>query len=210
MHVVATNIAQPTLIEWKGKKEYTGIYKSPVDEAIFLGKEGVHGGEISDRRVHGGTDKACYLFSTEHYDFWKDRYPHLDWDWGMFGENLSISGLDESDICLGDVYQIGEALVEVCQPREPCYKLGIKFGDQNVLSEFIAHGYPGLYVRVLQEGKVSAGDKLILKQPSSGDLTIKAFFDFLFTREKDPDLLAKILDNPAIPEKKKNKLKRFL
>ncbi|MBT8204488.1 MAG: MOSC domain-containing protein [Eudoraea sp.] len=210
MHVIAANIAQPTLIEWKGKKEYTGIYKTPVDEAIILGKEGVKGDAIADRRVHGGIDKACYLFSADHYDFWKAQYPHLDWDWGMFGENLSIASMDESQIRIGDIYQIGEALVEVSQPREPCYKLGIKFGDQKVLSEFIAYGYPGFYVRVLEEGKVCKGDKLILKQHSSSRLTVKGFFDFLYAREKDPKLLELILNTPALPEKKKNKLKRYL
>jgi len=210
MHVIAANIANPTLIEWRGKKEYTGIFKVPVNEAVFLGKEGVSGDAIADRRVHGGIDKACYLFSADHYAFWKDRYPDLDWDWGMFGENLSISGLDESKIRIGDIFKIGQALVEVSQPREPCYKLGIKFGDQNVLSEFVAHGYPGTYVRVLEEGKVCSGDELILKKPSGNSLTVKEFFDFLYAPVKDPQLLALILDNPALPDKKKNKLKRYL
>ncbi|MBT8311414.1 MAG: MOSC domain-containing protein [Flavobacteriaceae bacterium] len=210
MHVIAANIAQPALIEWKGKKEYTGIYKAAVDKAIFLGKEGVSGDAVADRRVHGGVDKACYLFSADHYDFWKAQYPLLDWDWGMFGENLSISGMDESKIRIGDVFQIGEALVEVSQPREPCYKLGIKFGDQKVISEFIDHGYPGVYVRVLEEGKVCKGDELILKKQSDSSLTVKDFFDFLYTREKDPKLLELILNTPALPEKKKNKLKRYL
>ena len=210
MKVVATNIAQPTEIQWKGRKEYTGIYKMPVHDPVFLGKTGIKGDTVSDQRVHGGLDKACYLYSADHYDYWKKRYPHLDWDWGMFGENLSISGLDESKIRIGDIYKIGEALVEVSQPREPCYKLGIKFGDQKIITDYIAHGYPGLYVRVLEEGNISAGNDVVLIQASGSGLTVKAFFDFLFDQEKDPELLSLILNHPALPEKKKNKLKRYL
>ena len=207
---MATNIARPRKINWKGKTEYTGIYKEPVDEPIYLGKEEVRGDTIVHAKVHGGIDKACYLFSTDQYDYWKNKYPHLDWDWGMFGENLSISGLDESTLRIGDVLQIGRALVEVSEPREPCYKLGIKFGNQDIIGEFVSHGFPGTYVRIKEEGMVAKGDDVVLVGHSKNHLTVKAFFELRFMHKKDPELLKMALDNPALSERKKAKLKRYL
>ena len=183
MKVISTNISQPKKISWKGKTEYTGIYKVPTSEPIHLGKEEVHRDTIADKRVHGGVDKACYLFSVDQYDYWKNKYPDLDWDWGMFGENLSISGLDESTLRIGDVLQIGQALVEVSEPREPCYKLGIKFGSQDILPQFVARAYPGTYVRVLEEGLVTEGDDVQLVRKSENPLTINIHKSRLVTTD---------------------------
>lgn len=210
MKVLATNIAQPREILWKGKTEFTGIYKVPVAEPIFLGKESVHGDTISQRSVHGGVDKACYLFSAKHYDYWKNKYPHLPWDWGMFGENLTVSDLDESKLRIGDRFSIGEAVVEVSEPREPCYKLGIRFGHQKIIQDFITHGYPGTYVRVLKEGSVKAGDDLRMEQQSANTLTVTDFFQLRYMPKKDPELLKLAMDNPALAERKKEKLRRYL
>ena len=209
MKVVATNISQPKQINWKGRIEYTGIYKLPTNESVYLGKEEVHKDTIADKRVHGGIDKACYLFSSDQYDYWKEKYPNLDWNWGMFGENLSISGLDESSLRIGDVLKIGQALVEVSESREPCYKLGIRFGNQEILQEFVDHGYPGTYVRILEEGLVTAGDEVIMVRQSENPLTVKTFFEFKFMKEKDPEVLKLALGNPALSERKKEKLKRW-
>ncbi|MCE2611490.1 MOSC domain-containing protein [Flavobacteriaceae bacterium D16] len=210
MKVLATNIAQPRKISWKGKTEYTGIYKVPVKKPVYLGKEEVRGDTIVYGKLHGGVDKACYLFSTEQYEYWKKKYPDLEWDWGMFGENLSISGLDESQLRIGDVLQIGEALVEVSEPREPCYKLGLKFGNQKIIQEFVDHGFPGTYVRILEEGIVSTGDTVHLIRQSDNDLTVKAFFELRYMELKDPDILQLALDNPALSMRQKDKLKKFL
>lgn len=209
MKVIATNIAQPREILWKGKTEFTGIYKVPVNEPVFLGKQGVVGDTIVYGRAHGGVDKACYLFSADQYPYWKQQFPNLDWGWGMFGENLSIEGMDDSQMSIGNIYRIGEALVEVTQPREPCYKLGIKFGDQDIIAAFVNHGHPGTYVRILEEGHVSAGDPVTLEKASEQQLTVKKFFHLLYAREKDPVLLSLALKHPALPEKKKAKLRKY-
>lgn len=209
MKVIATNIAQRREIQWKGKIEFTGIYKEPVNQPVFLGKQGVEGDTIVYGRAHGGVDKACYLFSADQYPYWKQQYPHLDWGWGMFGENLSISGMDDSQMCIGDVYRIGTALVEVTQPREPCYKLGIKFGDQDIITAFVHHGYPGTYVRILEEGQVNAGDPVVLVDAADHKLSVKDFFHLIYAPVKDPKLVALALKNPALPEKKKEKLRKF-
>ena len=158
MKVISTNIGTKTKIFWNGEEQTTGIYKYPTKTAIRLEKEAVATDVVADRRVHGGIFKACYLFSSAQYPYWKEKYPHLDWDWGMFGENLTMEGMDEAKLKIGSIYQLGTAKVQITQPREPCYKLGIRFGDQKILGEFVAHGYPGTYVKVLTEGEVTVGD----------------------------------------------------
>ena len=210
MKIVSTNIAQPKTIVWRGKQITTGIYKNPVTYPIYLEKESVRGDEISDRKVHGGTYKACYLFSADHYPYWKILYPHLEWDYGMFGENLTVSGLDETKILIGDVYNIGEALVQITQPREPCYKFGIKFGNQGVLKQFIAHAHPGFYVRVLKEGFVGANDDLTLVEHAKNSLTVRDFFELVFAKDKNQGHLKLAVNNEALPLRKREKLRNYI
>lgn len=210
MKVLSANTAKATTINWNGKTEITGIYKYPVNGSIMLGKEAVAGDTIADRRVHGGSHKACYLFSGNHYPYWKDRYGHLSWNWGMFGENLSLQDMDESQMRIGDVYRIGAALVEVSMPREPCYKLGLRFGTQRILREFISYGYPGSYVRVLEEGGVTAGDKAVLEFRSENPLTIRDCFLLYYQKEKAADLLKLAVENTALPSYKREYLMQYL
>ena len=209
MKVISTNIGRKRIVSWRGKQISTGIFKSPVDRPLYLGSEVVLDDVIADRKVHGGVDKACYLFSANHYPYWKSIYPHLEWNWGMFGENITVEDLDESNIHIGDIYEVGTALVEVSQPREPCYKLGIRFGSQEILRQFIDHGYPGAYVRILREGEVKTGDVLKLVDAPQVLLSIRDFFNLVFAKEKDEALIEKALANPALPEKKRNKLKKY-
>jgi len=210
MQIISTNIAKPKTILWRGQQVKTGIYKTPTTKPIFLGKEDVQGDEVSDRKHHGGEYKACYLFSADHYPYWENLYPNLDWNWGMLGENLTVSGLDETKIYIGDIYKIGTALVQITQPREPCYKFGIKFGTQQVLKQFIQHGRPGTYVKILKEGFVRTNDSIILVESKKNSLTIAQFFNLLFAEDKDLGLLKLAINNEALPEKKREKLKKFL
>ncbi|WP_289040950.1 MOSC domain-containing protein [uncultured Zobellia sp.] len=210
MKIISTNIGSPTTITWNGKEELTGIFKYPVEAPLFLGKTDVANDTVIDRKHHAGVNKACFLFSTEHYEYWKSLYPSLDWDWGMFGENLSVSNFDESVIRIGDIYKIGSALVQVSQPREPCYKLGIRFQNQSILKQYIGYGFPGTYVRILEEGEVKVGDELLLVEQSQNALTVKDFYQLLFTRQKDPQILQLALTNTSLPEYKRERLKKFL
>lgn len=209
MQIVATNIGRPTTVEWQGKPTTTGIFKYPVDSPLDLDLEHVAGDHVHDRRVHGGIHKACYLFATEQYPHWQEKYPLLHWQWGMFGENLSVRGLDEQKLNIGSIYRLGTALVQITQPREPCFKLGIRFGDQKILGEFIAHGYPGTYVRVLEKGRVAQGDSMELVEESVNPLTTYQFFGLLFARKKDPQLLQWAMENPGISPSKREKLKKW-
>lgn len=210
MQIISTNIGKSTTISWNGQQTTTGIYKYPVHEPLLLEDESVARDTISDRKVHGGIFKACYLFSADHYPYWKEKYPELEWNWGMFGENLTIEGLDESKMRIGNIYKMGNALVQVTQPREPCFKLGIKFGTQEILRQFIDHGFPGTYVKVLEIGEVKKGDTLELVKESESTLTVQQFYTLLFSRTKDIDLLKLAIANDALPPNKRERLKRYL
>ncbi len=210
MKITSTNIAKPTTIIWNGKEITTGIYKTPIKQPIYLGKEDVKGDEVSDRNVHGGEFKACYLFSEDYYGYWKSLYPNLDWNYGMFGENLTVAGLDETTLTIGNIYKVGNALVQITQPREPCFKFAHKFGNKEALKQFIDHGRPGTYVRVLKEGDVKTGDTFQLIEQALNSVSIYDFFKLLFAKEKDKKLIERILQNEALPLKKRLKLKAYL
>ena len=196
-------------MRWRGKEIATGIYKTPVHYPIFLGTENVKDDEVSDRKVHGGAFKACYLFLVDNYPYWKSLFPNLEWNYGMFGENLTISGLDESKIFVGDIYKVGEAIVQVTQPREPCYKLGIKFGDPSVLEAFVAHQRPGFYVSILLEGNVKANDEMILIEKAKKSLSVRDFFVLVFDKQKNQKHLKLAIKNEALPPQKREKLKKY-
>ena len=210
MKVISTNIAKPRTILWNGKEERTGIYKEPVSTPIYLEKENVRGDEVSNRVNHGGKYKACYLYAAEHYPYWKNLYPDLDWDWGMFGENLTVEGLDERELLIGSTYQLGTALVKISEPRQPCYKLGIKFGTHQVIRQFIEHGYSGTYLTILEEGEVTSGDVLALVSEHTGAISIYQYNALLNTRDKNQDHLRLAIVNEAIRLEKRERLKRFL
>ncbi len=176
MKVLATNIGESRSVEWNGETIETGIFKYSVDRGILLGDTDVKGDAVIDRKYHGGVDKACYMYSADVYDVWKGQYPTSDWSWGMFGENLTIQGLDEQEIYIGDVYRIGEALVEVSEPREPCFKLGIRFGTQAVLKSFVYQPHCGVYVRVLEQGKVLPGDAMVLVNRAQEEFTMSRIY----------------------------------
>ena len=207
MKVISTNKAKPQILEWKGKKQRTGIFKKPVD-SIWLEKEQVKGDEISNRKVHGGIYKACYLFSSDHYPYWQKEYPNLNWEYGMLGENVTVEGLDETKIYVGDIYKLGTALIQITQPREPCSTFGAKMGDHGILKKFIEHGRPGTYAMVLQEGEVKENDEMLLIKKAEYSLTTAQLFRLIFDRDKNPEHLEKALKNQAIPMSKRKKLDR--
>ena len=210
MNVISTNIAQPTTFIWKGKNVTTGIYKKPTDVPIYLGKEDVRGDEVSDRKVHGGEFKACYLFSANHYPYWQNLYPNLDWTFGMLGENLTVEDLNEKQLYIGDIYKLGKALVQITQPREPCFKFAHKFGTEDVLQQFIDHGYSGTYVRVLKEGSVKKGDHFELVERAKNSISIFQFFQLLYAEEKNKEHISLILNNEALPQRIRKRLKFFM
>lgn len=210
MKIISTNIAEPVAFIWNGKEETTGIFKKPTNKPIFLNKNKPEGDEVTDKVHHGGEFKACYMFSSEEYPYWKKLYPHLDWTWGMFGENLTVSGFDETQVFLGEVYQVGEAVVRVSQYREPCYKLGHRFGNQHVLKQFIQHGFGGTYLSVLEEGSVAVNDEFKLIEQPEHKISVAQLFQLVHAKEKDQSLLKIAAQSLAIPAKKRVLLSGFI
>ena len=210
MKVIATNIAKIKEISYQGKNVKTGIYKYPVAKGIYLGEQDVQDDNVVDRRFHGGKDKACYLYGMVAYSFWKQEYPDLEWNYGMLGENLTVLGLDERLMRIGEQYKIGEAIIEVSQPRQPCYKLGIRFGSQSIIKKFINTTYSGVYVRVLKNGWVKPEDamELILEKPENP--SIAEVFYCLYQSELKSSLLDKVLNCEELPENNKKDIQRRL
>ncbi len=200
MRVISTNIAQPRTIIWNKKEVTTGIYKEPTNTGLYLQESKVQGDEISDRIHHGGVFKACYIFSIEQYPYWQHHYPSLNWNYGMFGENLTLAEFDEREVYHGDIYKVGEALVEITQYREPCYKLGYKFGSQKILKQFISHGFAGSYLRVLKEGRVENGDTFQLIERPQKSLSVHSLFKLAYEKEKDSELLRIASESHALPK----------
>jgi len=196
MKIVSTNIAEPKTIIWKGKEVTTGLFKYPVEDGILLGKEDVDNDHVIDRRYHGGADKACYLYSADHYSYWKKLYPELEMPPGMFGENLTVENLHEAEINIGSIYQIGETVVQVTQPRQPCFKLEFRFPNKNIVQQFIDSGFSGIYVRVLENGRVKAGDTMTLLEKKNA-LTIQKVYELIYASEFDP-IVEQAVNDPFI------------
>ena len=172
MKVRSLNIGERKTIQWKNKTVETGMFKYPVNEAIFLDKENVKNDIIVNRKNHGGIDKAVYIYGENHYEYFKQFHPDLDWQYGIFGENITLSKLEETQIHIGEIYQLGEAKIQVTKPRQPCFKLGIRFNDQSIVKQFWNSTKCGVYFKVLEPGKVNVNDNLILLETAKNSPTI--------------------------------------
>ncbi|MFS4484083.1 MOSC domain-containing protein [Hyunsoonleella sp. 2307UL5-6] len=210
MYIESTNISKPKTILWKDKEINTGIYKTPTHKAIYLSKTGIVNDYVADTKVHGGIYKACYLFSSNQYPYWENIYPNLKWHWGMFGENLTVNGMDEKLIMVGDIYRIGDAVVQVTQPREPCFKFGFKFGNQNIITQFINHGFSGTYVRVLEEGLIHVKDNVELIDRLEKTLSVAQLYAIIFSKINNRKLLEIAVTLDTIPFEKREQLRRMI
>src|SRR5579863_4568929 len=157
MKLISLNVGRPRLVVYNGATINTGIFKHPVSGPVQLRRLNLDGDRQADLRVHGGPDKAVYAYPSEHYAWWRAQLDRVELPWGAFGENLTIEGLTENDVCVGDRFRAGTAEFVVTQPRMPCYKLGIRFGRTDVVEKFLASGRTGFYVSVVREGDVGPG-----------------------------------------------------
>ncbi len=158
MKLLSVNVSPPTEVVHGGKTVTTGIFKEPVDGRVMLRTLNLDGDGQADLTGHGGIYKAAYAYSVENYDHWRRELGRTDFAFGQFGENFTVEGMLEDEIHVGDVFRVGSALVEVTQPRVPCYKLGIKMELPGFVKMFLASCRVGFYLRVLEEGEVGAGD----------------------------------------------------
>ena len=173
MKLLSVNVSQPKEVSYNGKRIKTGIFKEPVSGRTMMRRLNLDGDGQGDPTVHGGIHKAVYIYTIEHYDYWKRELVRDDLTYGQFGENLTVEGLLEETVHIGDVFRVGEALVEVSQPRVPCFKLGIKMRNARIVKPFLASERVGFYVRVLEEGEVEAGDAIERTKVGEGQMTVK-------------------------------------
>ena len=162
MKLLSINVSLPRDITFRGRTVSTGIFKEPVAGRVLLKRLNLDGDGQADLVAHGGVYKAVYVYSIENYAHWKKELHRNDFAYAQFGENFTVNGMLETDIHIGDVFRVGTALVEVTQPRVPCYKLGIKMGMTQFLKPFLESCRVGFYLRVLEEGEVGAGDEFTL------------------------------------------------
>ena len=159
MKLLSICVGLPREVEWRGRTVLTSIFKAPVAGQVHVGKLNLEGDQQTDLSVHGGVDKAVYVYPSEHYSFWRAELPGMDLPWGAFGENFTTEGLLEAELNVGDRFRIGEAELMVTEPRMPCYKLGIKFGRTDIIRRFLQSHRTGFYFAVPKEGVVTAGDE---------------------------------------------------
>ena len=197
---MSVNVGLPRQVEWRGELVRTSIFKSPVPGRVRVTAENLDGDRQSDPTVHGGVDKAVYAYPSEHYPFWRRELGLAELPWGAFGENLTTEGLTEDDVCIGDRIRVGSAELAVTQPRQPCYKLALRFGRPDVVKRFQKSGRSGFYVAVIREGELAAGDSLELV-PYAGDrISIADLARTFYDRHAAPALLRRLAGLLALSE----------
>jgi len=183
IEILSLNVGMPKQVQFQQKDVSTGIFKTATDEALYLSYLNFEGDGQGDLVHHGGREKAVCVYPYEHYPFWEDELKR-PLEYGALGENLTIKGLLETDVCIGDVFELGKAIVQVSQPRQPCYKLTIRHGVPDMLLKVQQTGYTGFYFRVLTEGVVSKDDGLSLLHRHPKEITV-SFANRIMHREKD-------------------------
>ncbi len=190
----------------EGKVWRSGIFKEPVEGAVYLGKEDFVGDAQADLRNHGGPDKAVLMYAESHYAYWKRVLPEINWVYGGFGENLTVTQMTEDKVALGDVYAIGDVRVEVSQPRHPCWKLARRWNQKDLAARVQQNGFSGWYVRVLKEGMVEAGQKLELLKRPYPEWTISRVFDMIYNLDRDIEESLELAHCPAYAHKMRNSI----
>lgn len=198
MKLVSLNLSMPKEVVHENKHVITGIFKTPVEKRVMLHRLNLDGDGQGDLWGHGGTFRAVYVYSRENYDFWRRELGRDDLSYGQFGENFTVEGMLDDDIYVGDVFRIGNALVEVSQPRIPCYKLALKMGIDNFQNQFLKSGRVGFYLRVLEEGDVGVGDKFQLESRDANGMTVREVNDLLFFDTDNLEKTRKALSIPAL------------
>src|SRR5215813_13678983 len=182
MKLVSLNCGLPREVEWHGRPVTTGIFKEPVGGRVALRRLNLEGDGQADLTVHGGEHKAVYCYPVEHYSYWKKELGR-ELPMGMFGENFTTEGVLENAVHLGDRFSAGSAEVVVTQPRLPCYKLGIRFGADDMVKRFLASGRTGFYLAVAREGVVATGNEIALIERDPNAVAVPAIVKLYVTKQ---------------------------
>ncbi|MGA9884762.1 MAG: MOSC domain-containing protein [Candidatus Acidiferrales bacterium] len=199
MKIISLNVGRPRLVLDRGREVSTGIFKAPVSGPLMLRTMNFDGDRQADLNNHGGVNKAVYAYPSEHYEFWRGELPGYELSWGNFGENLTTEGLFEGEARIGDHFRIGGAIVKVAQPRIPCYKLGIRFGRDDMPKRFLASGRSGIYFAVVEEGLVNAGDAIERVSRGECGVTVADVNRVFVHSRENSDLLRHIVDSEILP-----------
>ncbi|WP_089131357.1 MOSC domain-containing protein [Tolypothrix sp. NIES-4075] len=200
MKLISVNVGLPREVTWKGKPVRTGIFKEPINSRVMVRELNLDGDRQADLTVHGGVDKAVYVYPFEHYDYWRSELPDTELTFGIFGENFTVTGFKEEEINIGDRFKIGNVELMVTQPRLPCYKLGIRFGRSDMVKRFLASRRTGFYFRVLQEGEVEVGDTLELMSRDDNNITVANIIQLYVREQNNPELLHQAAQLETLPE----------
>jgi MOSC domain-containing protein YiiM len=199
LKVIAVSVGLPREVVWRGRTVRTSIFKEPVAGPVRVERLNLAGDRQSDLTVHGGAEKAVYVYPSEHYAFWRQKLGIADLPWGAFGENLTTEGLDEA-IQIGDRLTIGTASFVVTQPRMPCYKLALRFDRLEMVKWMLESGRTGFYLSVAREGELSAGDTIRLDREQGTTLAV-ADITALYARDAaNQELLKRASEVAALPE----------
>ena len=210
MKIISLNVGLPRLVLQNGEPVSTGIFKEPVNDRVMMRTLNLDGDRQSDLSVHGGPQKAVYVYPSEHYEFWKRELPGMDLPWGMFGENLTTTGLFETEVNIGDKFRVGTAEVMVTQPRMPCYKLGIRFGRADIIKRFLVSERSGFYLSVAKEGEVGAGDEFQLLEKVTSGVTVVDVTRLYTSERENVALLRRAIATEALPESWKEYFRKHL
>ncbi|GER66552.1 MOSC domain-containing protein [Weizmannia acidilactici] len=207
--VVSVNVGKPQPLPYKKKVVQSGIFKAPQDGPVFLAKINFEGDEQADIVHHGGEDKAVCVYIADHFPVWEKKF-NRTFEPGAFGENITLSGLTEADIHIGDVFQMGEAVVQVSQPREPCYKIAARYELDRFPADIIETGYTGFYMRVLKEGFVQKNDRFILLEKGEKQLSILYLNQIRYHDKTNYAAMAEILSVEALAEAWRKPFRKLL
>ncbi len=212
MKVLSINVSQVKTVQYLDKEVTTGFYKRPCNGPIAVRKHNIDGDKQADLVNHGGESKAVYAFSYHHYEYWKTVFNENDLSFGAFGENLTVSHLDENELCIGDQVRCGTALLQVSQPRVPCFKFAMAFNNKQAPKLFIQNFHTGVYFRVLEEGLVNTEDELSIEQKHPNSVTVKTLFQTYFDKNSDnaESILLKAYAMPELSSEWKNDIRQKL
>jgi len=210
VQLVSVNVGLPRDVDWRGRVVRTSIWKSAVAGRVRVASLNLDGDEQSDLSVHGGREKAVYVYPSEHYDDWHRELPETDLPWGAFGENFTTRGLLETDVRIGDRIRIGSAEFLVTQPRVPCFKLEIRLGRDDMIKRFLRSGRSGFYLAVLREGDVSSDAPIEFVERDHHGVTVANVAALYARNLDDTDLLRRVAQLPALPESWKEHFRKRL
>ncbi|WP_433445903.1 MOSC domain-containing protein [Streptomyces sp. CA-142005] len=196
--LLSVNVGMPKDVPWQGRTVHTGAWKSPVHGPRMARRLNIDGDGQGDLAGHGGEMRAVLVYQVQSYQYWQKQLGRDDLTFGMFGENFTVDGLPDSEVCIGDRYRIGDAEFEVTQPRVTCYRVGMRLGEPAMASLLVAHHRPGFYLRVITEGHVQAGDEITLTRKGPEQLSVADTDALLYLPDRDPEKLRKALNIPAL------------